>query len=66
MIHRGLYGLDRLAFDILFCQPDPSVIQFVSNDSLPTAEDLISLENPDAFDNTIKFKSAENKAAKDT
>ena len=65
MIHRGLYGLDRLAFDILFCQPDPSVIQFVSNDSLPTAEDLISLENPDAFDNTIKFKSVENKAAKD-
>lgn len=65
MIHRGLYGLDRLAFDILFCQPDPSVIQFVSSDTLPTAEDLISLENPDAFDNTIKFKSAENKAAKD-
>ena len=66
MIHRGLYGLDRLAFDILFCQPDPSVIQFVSNDTLPTAEDLISVENSDAFDNSIKFKSAENKAAKDT
>jgi ectoine hydroxylase-related dioxygenase (phytanoyl-CoA dioxygenase family) len=66
MIHRGLYGLDRLAFDILFCQPDPSVIQFVSNDTLPTAEDLISVENPAAFDNSIKFKSAENKAAKDT
>ncbi|AAZ24329.1 hypothetical protein CPS_0690 [Colwellia psychrerythraea 34H] len=55
MIHRGLYGLDRLAFDILFCQPDPSVIQFVSNDSLPTAEALTSLENSDAFDNTIKL-----------
>jgi len=57
MIHRGLYGLDRLAFDILFCQPDPSVIQFVSNDTLPTAEALKSLENSDAFDNTIKLKS---------
>lgn len=57
MIHRGLYGLDRLAFDILFCQPDPSVIQFVSNDSLPSAEALTSLENSDAFDNTIKLKS---------
>ena len=65
MIHRGLYGLDRLAFDILFCQPDPSVIQFVSKDSLPSAEALTSLENTDVFDNTIKFKSAENKAAKD-
>jgi ectoine hydroxylase-related dioxygenase (phytanoyl-CoA dioxygenase family) len=57
MIHRGLYGLDRLAFDILFCQPDRSVIQFVSNDSLPSAEALTSLENSDAFDNTIKLKS---------
>ena len=60
MIHRGLYGLDRLAFDILFCQPDPSVIQFVSNDSLPTAEALTSLENTAAFDNTIKLTSAKN------
>ncbi len=57
MIHRGLYGLDRLAFDILFCQPDPSVIQFVSNDALPSAEALTSLENPAAFDSTIKLKS---------
>ena len=57
MIHRGLYGLDRLAFDILFCQPDPSVIQFVSNDSLPSAEALTSLENTDAFDNTLKLTS---------
>ena len=57
MIHRGLYGLDRLAFDILFCQPDPSVIQFVSNDSLPSAEALTSLENTDAFDNILKLTS---------
>jgi ectoine hydroxylase-related dioxygenase (phytanoyl-CoA dioxygenase family) len=57
MIHRGLYGLDRLAFDILFCQPDPSVIQFVSKDSLPSAEALTSLENTDAFDNTLKLTS---------
>ncbi len=57
MIHRGLYGLDRLAFDILFCQPNPSVIQFVSNDSLPSAEALTSLENTDAFDNTFKLSS---------
>ena len=57
MIHRGLYGLDRLAFDILFCQPDLSVIQFVSNDTLPTAEALKNIENSDAFDNTIKLKS---------
>ncbi|KGJ88919.1 phytanoyl-CoA dioxygenase family protein [Colwellia psychrerythraea] len=57
MIHRGLYGLDRLAFDILFCQPDPSVIHFVSNDALPSAEALTSLEDSAAFDNTIKLKS---------
>lgn len=58
IIHRGIYGLDRLALDILFCQPDPDVIQFVSQDSLPSENELQKIENPDIFSNTIKLKSA--------
>jgi hypothetical protein len=61
MIHRGLYGMDRLAFDILFCQPDPSIIKFVSDDCLPNATALSHLDNPKAFDNTIKLKATLNK-----
>jgi len=62
MIHRGLYGLDRLAFDILFCPPEPSVIRFVNEDSLPAEETLKKIENPSAFRNTIKLKSSMNKS----
>jgi len=35
MIHRGLYGMGRLSFDILFCDPEPSLVKFVSDDCLP-------------------------------
>jgi ectoine hydroxylase-related dioxygenase (phytanoyl-CoA dioxygenase family) len=56
MIHRGLYGMDRLAFDILFCPPEPSVIEFVNEDCLPVEDTLKKIENPNAFRNTIKLK----------
>ncbi|PKG82463.1 phytanoyl-CoA dioxygenase [Colwellia sp. 75C3] len=62
MIHRGLYGMDRLAFDILFCPPGPSVIKFVDEDCLPAEDTLQNIENPSAFRNTIKLKSALNKS----
>jgi len=61
MIHRGLYGLNRLAFDILFCPPEASIIKFVDDDCLPAEETLKSIENPSAFQNTIKLKSSMNK-----
>ena len=53
MIHRGLYGMDRLAFDMLFCPPEPSVIKFVSEDCLPSESTLALLEDSSAFTNTI-------------
>ncbi len=62
MIHRGLYGMDRLAFDILFCSPEPSIIEFVNEDCLPAAETLKNIENPKAFRNTIKLKLSMNKS----
>lgn len=31
MVHRGLYGMDRLSLDILFCDPEPSLMKFASD-----------------------------------
>ena len=57
MIHRGLYGLDRLAFDIIFCDSDQELSKYVEHDCLPSNEDLQEIENPSIFINTIRIKS---------
>jgi len=57
MIHRGLYGRNRLALDILFCERVPELVQFVRNGCLPDQETLNILQNTTAFENTIKVKS---------
>ena len=62
MIHRGLYGMDRLAFDLLFCPTEPSVIEFANEHCLPAEDTLQNIENPSAFSSTIKLKSAMNKS----
>ncbi len=62
MIHRGLYGQDRMAFDILFCPAESSVIKFVKEDCLPSYASLTSLEDSSAFLNTITVKSALNQS----
>lgn len=38
IIHRGLYGMDRLSFDILLCDPSPSLISFVKETACPPAK----------------------------
>lgn len=48
-IHRGLYGLNRLALDILFCDPAPELLRHINADCLPTAADMASMQNPAAF-----------------
>ncbi len=55
MIHRGLYGLDRLAFDIIFCDSDPELLKYVEHDCLPNNEDIQKIENPNIFINTISL-----------
>lgn len=55
MIHRGLYGMDRLSLDILFCDPDPKLLQFASRDCLPGREIFDCLENVDAFERAIEL-----------
>ena len=56
MIHRGLYGLNRFALDILLCDPAPELLQFVDKNCLPTTEELTELENPAVFLCTLAHK----------
>ncbi|BDX06490.1 phytanoyl-CoA dioxygenase family protein [Planctobacterium marinum] len=60
MIHRGLYGNDRLALDILFCDPIPELLQFVDESCLPEDGFLNILDNGKAFSNTLKIKASIN------
>ncbi|MFT6787772.1 MAG: ectoine hydroxylase-related dioxygenase (phytanoyl-CoA dioxygenase family) [Pseudoalteromonas rhizosphaerae] len=53
MIHRGLYGKDRLALDILFGEPQPHVLHFVQDICLPTPAMLSTLEDASAFAVTL-------------
>lgn len=52
-IHRGLYGLDRLALDVLFCDPVEELLQFVDTDCLPSEALLVELEDSSAFEATM-------------
>ena len=60
MIHRGLYGNDRLALDILFCDPVPELLKFVDESCLPEDGILDILDNGKAFSNTLKIKASIN------
>ena len=40
MIHRGIYGLDRLSLDILFCDAVPELVTFVDGNCLPDQSTL--------------------------
>jgi ectoine hydroxylase-related dioxygenase (phytanoyl-CoA dioxygenase family) len=58
MIHRGIYGMDRMALDILFCDPVPELVQFVDDNWLPEPDILEKLENADAFKSAIEIKAS--------
>ena len=57
MMHRGLYGKNRLALDILFCDPALELMTFVDDSCLPGPDTLTKLENASAFERTIQIKS---------
>jgi len=44
MIHRGLYAPDRLALDILYCDPVPSLLEYCKETCLPNAQELKRLD----------------------
>lgn len=57
MIHRGLYGMDRLALDILVFDSAADFADYVDDDCLPDVAMLDSIDDPKLFLNTIGLKS---------
>ncbi len=57
MIHRGLYGLDRLAFDILVFDSAGDYADYVDEDCLPDSLMLKKIKQPRLFETTIHLKS---------
>lgn len=53
MLHRGLYGMHRLALDILYCEAKPSLLHFANPKCLPNHEQLRLLQNPAVFENSL-------------
>ena len=60
MIHRGLYGGDRLSFDILLCDRDPDLLAFAALDCLPDENQIAKLAHSELFTATRRcMKTAE-------
>jgi len=57
MIHRGLYGLDRLALDILVFDSSSDFVDYVDDDCLPDESMLTKINDPRLFINTLQLKS---------
>ena len=57
MIHRGLYGLDRLALDILVFDSAADFADYVDDDCLPDYSMLGKIDDPRIFLNTLDLKS---------
>jgi ectoine hydroxylase-related dioxygenase (phytanoyl-CoA dioxygenase family) len=60
MIHRGLYGMDRLALDILVFDSTGDFVDYVDDDCLPDLSMLEQITDPRLFINTIDLKSKHN------
>jgi ectoine hydroxylase-related dioxygenase (phytanoyl-CoA dioxygenase family) len=58
MIHRGLYGLERLALDMLVFDSTGNYVDYVDDDCLPDMSMLDKIDDPRLFINTIDLKSA--------
>jgi len=56
MIHRGLYGLDRLALDILVFDSAANFVDYVDDDCLPDISMLDKIDDPRLFINTLQLK----------
>jgi ectoine hydroxylase-related dioxygenase (phytanoyl-CoA dioxygenase family) len=56
MIHRGLYGKDRFAFDLLFSDPEPEILKFLPDDCLPMERELSNIVNAHVFKQSIHIK----------
>ncbi len=58
MLHRGLYGMDRLALDILVFDSSENYIDYIDCDCLPDESMLDKIKNPGLFVNAMRLKSS--------
>ena len=49
MIHRGLYGLNRMALDILFCENAPQCLPYINHRAQPGPDMQHVIETPSVF-----------------
>ncbi|WP_020531185.1 hypothetical protein [Flexithrix dorotheae] len=49
MIHRGIYGNNRLSFDIIYCDNDPKILKFRDKKNLPIELELKEFKNAEIF-----------------
>lgn len=59
MIHRGIYGKNRLALDVLLCEKDSELARFVREDCLPSNIMLAALDCSDLFFSLGKLNEKE-------
>lgn len=54
MIHRGLYGQDRMAFDILYCTPTSEHLAQMPQDCMPDSALMQVLGNPPLYQRSLE------------
>lgn len=57
MIHRGLYGLDRLALDILVFDSAADYVDYIDDDCLPDSSMLKDIDDPSIYVNAMQLKT---------
>ncbi len=57
IIHRGLYGMDRLALDMLVFDPSGDYVDYIDDDCLPDSEMLKEIKDPRIFLNSMRWKA---------
>jgi len=49
MMHRGIYGNDRLSLDVIYCDNDPAILAFRDKNNLPITSELTAFKNNSIF-----------------
>ncbi len=57
MIHRGLYGMDRLALDMLVFDPSGDYVDYIDDDCLPDTAMLKEIKDPSIYLNSMRLKA---------
>jgi len=60
IIHRGLYGCDRLAFDTLVFDSEGDFVDYIDDDCLPSETMLNQIADPSLFKNSLQLKVLSN------